>query len=58
MDTSKAKAQIWAKGTTERACLLLIKKIDVCNFKKMSRERIYPHYGFNEKNQSRIELQS
>ena len=25
----------------------LIKKIDVCNFKKMSRERIYHHYGFN-----------
>ena len=22
-------------------------KNDVSNFKKMSRERIYPHYGFN-----------
>ena len=23
------------------------KKTDVCKFKKMSRERIDPHYGFN-----------
>ena len=36
------------------------KKNDVCNFKKMSRERIYLHYDFNEleKIKNRIELRS
>ena len=29
LDTSKTKAQIWAKGTTERASLLF-KKDDIC----------------------------
>ena len=29
VDTSKTKAQIWAKGTTERASLLF-KKDDIC----------------------------
>ena len=39
VDTSKTKAQSWAKGTTERASLLFFfffkkKKNDICNFKK------------------------
>ena len=46
---AKTKAQILAKGTTERAIHRTKEKTTSVIFfkKKMSRERIYPHYGFN-----------
>ena len=43
VDTSKAKAQIWAKGSTQRA--IHPKKRKTKSKKKKSHERIYRHYG-------------
>ena len=44
---AKTKAQIRAKGTTERAIHRLKEKTTSVISEKMSRERIYPHHGFN-----------
>ena len=41
MDTSKTKAQIWAKGTTERADHRTKKKEETCNYRKISRKGFF-----------------
>ena len=51
VDTSKTKAQIWAKGTTERASLPIKKKNDICNYRKIFRERTFPlQFDIDSKN--------
>ena len=42
VDTSKTKAQIWAKGTPERAIHRTEEKNETSNYRKISRKGIFP----------------
>ena len=57
----KKKTQIWAKGTTERACLLVKRKTDVCTFKKKkcpAKDLFHYRFILIRKIKNRIKLDS